>query len=402
MPVKQTHAHLSLFPDFVRLKLPYKLLGNVKDSNVDAFLSGWTDNRVRALVMEPRSQPRLRYLIAAYHFRHLVAFGFVQLNSPDTTEIQHRYKVNPSLDSAHVFNEDASKPVASVQMADIPSETLNVVIKVNRYLALPRLSSQEMLDGICPAEWNRPRKRLCVILVTENTENHDRARETLRRIALQSSYSTERVRFAYIYQNKQFDFINSLSAHGRPDNTLLRIVVIWRRDMRHIKYEWIHETDLHVNDHQALDNETYEGVVNKTKLKIDNVIQTLLRPNEALSYEAEVKVSGLLLFFIENVSRRESYLYLQDLLDEHAQGLLFRIVTKLYTSLEYFVDNLGSEHIWPALSVVATILFILGVGYLMSYLVRMEEDTVKRNENKDQLNNNGKYFKYFVLLVNFQ
>lgn len=27
----------------------------------------------------------------------------------------------------------------------------------------------------------------------------------------------------------------------------------------------------------------------------------------------------------------------------------------------------------------------------MSYLVRMEEDTVKRNENKDQLNNNGKF-----------
>lgn len=78
-------------------------------------------------------------------------------------------------------------------------------------------------------------------------------------------------------------------------------------------------------------------------------------------------------------------------MDEHAQGLLFRIVTKLYASLEYFVDNLGSEHIWPALSVVATILFILGVGYLMSYLVRMEEDTVKRNENKDQLNNNGKF-----------
>lgn len=242
--------------------------------------------------MEPRSQPRLRYLIAAYHFRHLVAFGFVQLNSPETNEIQHRYKVNPSLDSAHVFNEDPSKPVASVQMADIPSETLNVVIKVNRYLALPRLSSQEMLDGICPAEWNRPRKRLCVILVTENTENHDRARETLRRIALQSSYSTERVRFAYIYQNKQLDFIHSLSAHDRPDDKLLRIVIIWRRDMRHVKYEWIHETDLHVNDHQALDNETYENVVNKTKLKIDSVIQTLLRPNEALSYEAEVKVSG--------------------------------------------------------------------------------------------------------------
>lgn len=54
--------------------------------------------------------------------------------------------------------------------------------------------------GICPAEWNRPRKRLCVILVTENTEAHNDAREALRKIALESAFSSDRVRFAYIYQ----------------------------------------------------------------------------------------------------------------------------------------------------------------------------------------------------------
>lgn len=264
-------------------------MGNIKDSNIDAFLSGWTDNRVRALVMEPRSQPRLRYLIAAYHFRQQVAFGFVQLNSPETEDVQHRFKINPTLDSLLIFNEDSNKPVASVSMSDIPSQTMNVVIKVNQYLALPRLSSQEMFDGICPAEWNRPRKRLCIILVTENTENHDQARETLRRIALQSSYSTERVRFAYIYKNKQFDFINSLSAHGRPEETLLKLVVVWRRDTKHVKYEWVHETDFHIT--QQLDNETYEHTVNRTKQKLDSIIQKLLRPSEALSYEAEVRVS---------------------------------------------------------------------------------------------------------------
>ena len=59
-----------------------------------------------------------------------------------------------------------------------------------------------LILGICPAEWNRPRKRLCVILVTENTNTHDEARDALRKIALESAFSAERVRFAYIYQVK--------------------------------------------------------------------------------------------------------------------------------------------------------------------------------------------------------
>lgn len=60
----------------------------------------------------------------------------------------------------------------------------------------------ECNSGVCPAEWNRPRKRLCVILVTENTDAHNYARQALREIALQSGYSPDRVRFAYIYQVK--------------------------------------------------------------------------------------------------------------------------------------------------------------------------------------------------------
>lgn len=63
--------------DFIRQKMPYKLITPVKDDSVDQFLNGWEDNRVRALVMEPREQPRLRYLISAFHFRQRVAFGCV-------------------------------------------------------------------------------------------------------------------------------------------------------------------------------------------------------------------------------------------------------------------------------------------------------------------------------------
>lgn len=61
--------------EFIRNKLPYKLTQSVTDANVDQFLAGWADNRVRALVMEPRPQPRLRYLLIAFQFRPRVLFG---------------------------------------------------------------------------------------------------------------------------------------------------------------------------------------------------------------------------------------------------------------------------------------------------------------------------------------
>lgn len=62
--------------DFIRVKLPYKLLRPVNDDSAAGFLDGWRhDNRVRGLVMEPRAQPRLRYLVTAFRFRHRVAFG---------------------------------------------------------------------------------------------------------------------------------------------------------------------------------------------------------------------------------------------------------------------------------------------------------------------------------------
>lgn len=346
--------------DFIRHKMPYKLIQNVNDSNLNDFLNGWIDNRIRVLVMEPRAQPRLRYLITAYSFRHRVAFGFVHLNLKETQITQEHYKVHPSLDTVLLFNEDLARPVASISMSDIPTQTLVNVISANKYLVLPRLSSQEMLEGVCPAEWNRPRKRLCVVLITENTEAHNYARYILRKIAVQSGYSSEKVRFAYIYQDKQSEFVNALSK-GINEDILLRLVIIWRRDTSHIKYEWVSGTRLNI---KRKENEPDESTLNQTRQKLDDTIQRLLRNSEALTYEALVK----------------------DLLDEHAQGLLGKFLSKIMLIYEYFTDNLGQEHILPAFSVIATIIFILAIGYLMAYLVRIEEENIKKRVKLENTN----------------
>lgn len=65
-----------------------------------------------------------------------------------TKQVMERYKVHPSLDTVLLFNEEPERPLASVSMADIPTTTLNNIVATNQYLALPRLSSQDLLEGI--------------------------------------------------------------------------------------------------------------------------------------------------------------------------------------------------------------------------------------------------------------
>ena len=45
--------------------------------NVQEFLGGWEDNRVRALIFDNRAEPSLRFLLAAFAYRHRVAVGYV-------------------------------------------------------------------------------------------------------------------------------------------------------------------------------------------------------------------------------------------------------------------------------------------------------------------------------------
>lgn len=66
------------------------------------------------------------------------------------------------------------------------------------------------MESLCPCEWHKLRKRLCVVLITEATNNHDPHRESFRNYAQNAPYNPEKVRFAYIYHDKQTEFVNSL------------------------------------------------------------------------------------------------------------------------------------------------------------------------------------------------
>ncbi|KAL5287390.1 dnajc16 family protein [Megaselia abdita] len=337
--------------DFVRRKLPYKVVTAVDDSNIEKFLQGWIDNRVRVLIFQPKGQIRLRYLLAAFKFRHRAAFGFTMLNTKESQNTQKQFNVHPNADTMLIFHENVEQPVASISMNGIQMDTLNDMIFSNQYLTLPRLSSQEILENLCPAEWNRPKKRLCVVLVIQNSIDHNIALQSLRKIASRSSYSIDRVRYTYIFEEKQPEFLKSLDA-GFEKKNFLNIVIIWRRDNSHIKYEWVNDFK------EGNKSEKTEEIL---KLKLDSTIQRLLQSTESLDYEA----------FVSN------------LLDEHAQGLFGMFMNKMLFLTEYLYDNVQHEHLLAFASVVGTIAFILIVGYIMANLVRIEEENLKKNGKID-------------------
>lgn len=342
---------LSKVIEFIRQKMPYKLVPEIKEDDLEEFLNGWEDNKVRGLIFQPKDavKLKLRYYVAAYHFRYRVAFGYV-----DSEEIGKKFQVPPDMDTVLLFNENTTRPMTSVSMKDIPSSTLKHIISSNQYLTLPRLSSQEVFEGLCPCEWHRPRKKLCVILVTEESSKHNPHREALRIFARTTQFKVDKVRFAYIYHGKQMDFVNSLLPEGQNVEPMLRIVIIWRRDVSHVKYEWLNDKWESNYDY----NDSFHS--------LDLSIARLLKTNEALSYEGFIKA----------------------LFNEHATGIWGRIFTRVVAFIDSVYDGLRKEQILPLASVVGTLLFIILLGYLMAYLVRLEEEDVRRREANSGNNNN--------------
>ncbi|XP_011498447.1 PREDICTED: dnaJ homolog subfamily C member 16 [Ceratosolen solmsi marchali] len=334
--------------DFLRSKFPYRLFYNINNKNVDSFLSGWIDNKVRSLIFENRDTPRLRYLIIALHHRDHVVFGFVQTGIRETEAITTKYKISEDLDTLLLFNENAEKPMASVSTHDIPSDMMHNMIKNNKFLILPRLSNQAVLDSVCPQEWQRPQKRLCAVLVSQNSPEHDLARNKFRQAALAASYNFDRVKYAYVFKETQPQFISALSSsEGSPPDPMHHIVIIWRRDSSHIKYEWFSV--------DWTETTTDENQWNETRLNLEQTIQKLLRASEALPYAAEV----------------------QELTDEHALGMVDKLISKAMLAVDYLSDNLKKEQILPLLSALATLLLIGAVGYGMLYLVKLEEANIQ-------------------------
>ena len=88
-------------------------------------------------------------------------------------------------------------------------DTIYSVIDAHQFLQLPRLSSQSVFDSLCPPGSARNRKRLCVVLFTSVVPEHEKYRASLREFSRKYKFSPERVRFSYVFVERQKSFVDS-------------------------------------------------------------------------------------------------------------------------------------------------------------------------------------------------
>ena len=140
-------------------------------------------------------------------------------------------------------------------------EALLEVLEAHQFLQLPRLSSQEIFDQLCPPVSSKVRKRLCVVLISTNNGKislmiytcllfynifffnfSGDPKEELRRQALRSfladhKFSPERVRFTYIFSDVQQFFVQALKKFSDKNDD--NLAIIWRTDEYNLKFEWL-------------------------------------------------------------------------------------------------------------------------------------------------------------------
>ncbi|CAH0718729.1 unnamed protein product, partial [Brenthis ino] len=369
---KEGLSSLPKILEFIRWKFPYKLVRSLTDSNVDAFVSDFEDNKVKALIFEERQNMRLRYLITAFHYRDRVSFAFVDITAYNTQNVSARYKVQRSMDTMVLLKEDSTEPAATVSTTEIPTQTLRQLIEANQMLTLPRLSSQSVLDAVCPVEWRAARRRLCCVLIAR-AGGGGRGAAALRALARRAP---ERLRYAYVYAHAQPDFVGALANGSGIDISTVehRIVVIWRRETSRIQYEWLNETWPTCNhcpdEDEARDEEAirYHERLNETKRALEQLVKRLLKPTEVVAYETRI----------------------QELCDEAALAAWWRAALRLAEAAERALAALRSAHALSALSVLATVAGVLAAGYFMAYLIRIEEESVQRQKEERRRQNGTK------------
>ena len=341
--------------EWIRRKLPYKMIQNVDDSNIDSFLNGWMDNKVRALIFGKLDIIRLRYLTTAYKYRERALFGYVQLKDSNARQTLQRFGIsaNKDIDTILLFNEDFSSPLASLSMKNIPVKTMQDLIEEHQFLQLPRLSSQAVFDTLCPPAASKPRRRLCVVLVNQEStkEDDDNRRQTMRDFVVDHKFSKEKVSFVYVLKERQSEFVKSLVT-GLTQDDQKNVAIVWRTEENNIRYEW-----LDVEWPASFQNDPIqEETLNETKRVLKKTLQNLILGNELLNHEAVVK----------------------ELFDEHATSVFVRIANRMLEIIEILRESVTKDELLPALSLVVTVGFILIGGYVMNYLVKMEEESVRK------------------------
>ncbi|KAK3104728.1 hypothetical protein FSP39_008781 [Pinctada imbricata] len=341
-------ASLSNLREFVRKLFPDKLVLKIDNTNINTFLNGWSDNLARAVFFGQKPDPSARFMAPALYYKNYVAFGYINAKSPEAEEILKQFSINKYRETLLMFNEDMTSPAATISMQHLQRSTMDEVIESNKFLILPRISSQSHFEELCPEGMRAKRKKLCVVLITQKADENQRTlfRKYLQRSSLANH---DRVRFTYVYKETQGSVIETLNKRKSPDigSDTLKIAILWRMERNHLSYEWL-KWGYSIHDQPVSEKELEERV------------HYLLNSGDSLAFKT----------------------ILPEFYNEHSLHLLIRIFNRLVLWAEKSYRYLTGYDGMTYMTMAVTVFLVFGLGYFMSMMGSIEEEQINQTQPK--------------------
>lgn len=325
---------------FARDIIPRTFMGLINSRDgLARFVNQWQpSNKISVVVLGAAEQPRMRYLLAAMKYSHFARFAYIHLASPsdEIAAIRDDLSIKcKQCENVLIFNDlPGGGPVAQLSISNINQLTmdaLNTLIENNKWISLPRLSSSEYLDELCPVSSRNPR-RLCVILPVVDSSDDEDFLNSFRMFARQHKqlYADQKVVLTYIYANRQSEWIKPFLEKRTGENvaTARDVLVMWRMEHVKARFTWL----------------------------------------EAAWGQGPEHFEALLGAVISQGTRLDQSAPVGNLINEYAPSWWTRMCRGLVRMMQSAWFHLTKEEAYPVISAVATFLVILVIGYGLNYM----------------------------------
>ncbi|PIO72171.1 DnaJ domain protein [Teladorsagia circumcincta] len=323
---------------FARDVIPRTYMGLINSHDgLSRFVNQWQQsNKISVVVLGAAPEPRMRYLLAAMKYSHFARFAYIHLSSPsdEVASIRDDLSIKcTQCENVLIFNDlPGGGPVARLSISNINQltmDTLNNLVENNKWISLPRLSSSEYLDELCPVSSRNPR-RLCVILPVMDSSEDEGFLNSFRMFARQHKdlYAQQKVVLTYIYANRQSEWIKPFLEKRAGDSVVVLTYIYANRQS-----EWIKP---------FLEKRAGDSVVDARDV--------------------------LVIWRIEHVKARFTWLESAWGINEYAPSWWTRMCRALVRMIQSAWFHITKEEAYPVLSAVATFLVILVIGYTLNYM----------------------------------
>uniref|UniRef100_A0AC35FBY1 J domain-containing protein n=1 Tax=Panagrolaimus sp. PS1159 TaxID=55785 RepID=A0AC35FBY1_9BILA len=320
------------------------------------FLDQWkTTNRISVLMLGTKEEPRLRYYLTAMKYSHFARFAYVFLGSHQEDVQALRTALNikcRDCENVIIFKEEPEKGEAAritVSTNQFSQTELQTIIEKNKFLQLPRLSSMQYFDELCPTS-SRSLRHYCIILPVTDSESDEPYISALYRFTKAHPRSEKsKMKISYIFSNRQAFFLEHFSTPKSDENGNRKsILVLWRNEYVKAKYVWL---DGMWNGNELEEYKTFETLKEKLHL--------IERGNLRLDETAKIV----------------------NLQDEHLPSWFTRLSRRAVRAVETVWFYISKEEALPVLSVVGSFFVIMLCGYVLNAAFNPDK---KRASEKQQ------------------